>query len=84
MGESRDGYRMGGCLYQAEVEELTKRLDAKGVMIIVVKGNRNKEDVEFSTSITENWKDFVLRAFAYTALKMIEDFSGFDPLRKRL
>lgn len=39
--------RSGEAVYQKELDELIKKFEAKGVILLVLQGNRNKSHVEF-------------------------------------
>lgn len=39
--------RSGEAIYQKELDEIITRLNAKGVALVVLEGNRNKSSLEF-------------------------------------
>lgn len=76
--------RLGNPRYGHEVEELMQRLKATGIILIVIKGKRNKDDVEFTTVAPPAWIPFTAGAMAQTALAMMRNLEGFNPEVKRL
>jgi hypothetical protein len=77
MTEDVKGFRVGNCIYESEVRELMDRLKARGVCVIVIGGNRNKDDVEFSSAVRAADVPFLCRAMGYTAVRMMRDVVPF-------
>lgn len=75
--------RFGTVVYKNEVEELMARLRAKGIVLIVIKGKRNHDDVEFSSMIEGSWVAFTAGAMAQTALAMLRRLEDFHPEIRR-
>lgn len=42
----------GSSVYELEIDELRERLKAKGILLVVIEGNRNKRDVEWAAALT--------------------------------
>ncbi len=41
----------GKAIYDQEIMELLKRFDAKGIVLLVIEGNKNKSDLEFGSAL---------------------------------
>lgn len=70
-------FRVGTCIYEAEVKELMERLQARGVCLIVIGGKRNKDDVEFSSAVQAADMPFLSRAMVYSGARMLDDIKPF-------
>lgn len=74
----KDGeFRRGHCVYEAEVKELIKRLEAKGVVLIVVKGKRNIDEVEVSAGVPLDEVQFAAKAMVVTGFGLINQLKDY-------
>jgi vacuolar-type H+-ATPase subunit D/Vma8 len=77
--------RFGTVVYRNEVIEMKQRLKAAGIVLVVIKGKRNIDDVEFSSIIEgEAWIKFTAAAMAQTAMEMFRNVDNFKPEKKTL
>ena len=44
----------GSSVYDDDVAEIMKKLEAKGVLLIVVDGKKNNSPIEFASALTED------------------------------
>lgn len=69
--------RKGRCVYEAEVVELMKRLNAEGIMLLVVKGNRNIDTYEVSSAVRGDHVKNIGQVLIRTGIGYIENALPF-------
>jgi hypothetical protein len=69
--------RKGRCVYKEEVIELMKRLNAEGILLVVIRGNRNIDTFEISSAVETKHVADVGEVLIKTGVGYIENLKPY-------
>jgi len=62
--------------YDAKIMELMARLEARGILLVVLQGNRNDKDVEWGSALRKEDIPLAIQTLARILMEMKQDWEG--------